>query len=93
MMFSLTPTRFDCPECQMTGKQNQEICPVCYGAKWVDISTTQDWVLEQMELWGCDSVEINNLRTEKPDFLTLGFCLEVLKILHQSQVDSDTEIN
>ncbi|MEP6498004.1 hypothetical protein [Microcoleus vaginatus] len=70
-------THWDCPECGGTGTLSPEICPVCLGAKYIDLATITNWMLDFMESRGCDPDEIEQLRTENADPLTLTFCLEI----------------
>ena len=70
-------THWDCPECDGTGALGAEICPVCLGAKYIDLAAITNWMLDFMESRGCNPDEIDRLRTENPDPLTLTFCLEL----------------
>ncbi|MCC3433397.1 MAG: hypothetical protein JGK08_26495, partial [Microcoleus sp. PH2017_04_SCI_O_A] len=49
----------------------------CLGAKYIDIDALTSWMLDFMESRGCNPDEIDQLRTENPDALTLTFCLEL----------------
>lgn len=84
IILSQIPTRYHCPQCNGKGEINQEICPLCSGAKWVDISTATNWVLDMMESQGCDISDINELRETTPDPLTLGLFLELLMMVNKS---------
>ncbi|MEG4320688.1 MULTISPECIES: hypothetical protein [unclassified Microcoleus] len=70
-------TYWDCPECGGTGTVSTETCPECLGAKYIDIDAVTSWMLAFMESRGCNPDEIEQLRTENPDSLTLTFCLEL----------------
>ncbi|NJK70576.1 MAG: hypothetical protein HC789_23725 [Microcoleus sp. CSU_2_2] len=70
-------THWDCPECGGTGILGGETCPECLGAKYIDIDAITSWMLAFMESRGCNPDEIDQLRTEHPDPLTLTFCLEL----------------
>jgi len=70
-------THWDCPECGGTGTVSPEICPVCLGAKYIDLAAITNWMLDFMESCGCNPDEIEQLRSENPDPLTLTFCLEI----------------
>ncbi|MEO6862271.1 MAG: hypothetical protein ABI180_12205 [Microcoleus sp.] len=70
-------THWDCPECKATGTVSGETCPECLGAKYMDINAVTNWMLDFMESRGCNPDEIDLLRTENPDPLTLTFCLEL----------------
>jgi hypothetical protein len=70
-------THWDCPECRGTGTISPETCPVCLGAKYIDLPAITNWMLDFMESCGCNPDEIEQLRTENPDPLTLTFCLEI----------------
>ncbi|MBE9184919.1 hypothetical protein IQ270_09390 [Microcoleus sp. LEGE 07076] len=70
-------THWDCPECGGTGTVSGETCPECLGAKYIDIDAITNWMLDFMESRGCDRAELDQLRTENPDPLTLTFCLEL----------------
>jgi hypothetical protein len=69
-------THWDCPECG-TGTVSTETCPECLGAKYIDIDAITSWMLDFMESCDCNPDEIEQLRTENPDPLTLTFCLKL----------------
>lgn len=83
LLDSATP-RWECPECGGTGRMNEETCPVCLGAKWIDSSIATRWLLDYMESCGSHSAEIELLRTDKPDPMILALCLGVCTAVKQS---------
>jgi len=84
---ALTPAtvNWQCPECGGTGSVNEEICPVCLGAKWINGTAVAIWLLDFMESCGGDASEIEQLRKEEPDQLTLAVCLGVCSAIKRSR--------
>ena len=83
---ALATANWQCPECGGTGSVNQEICPVCLGAKWIDNPAAAKWLLDFMESGGSHPTEIEQLRKEEPDPLTLAVCLGVCAAIKRSQI-------
>ncbi|HLO50264.1 MAG TPA: hypothetical protein VK211_17750 [Kamptonema sp.] len=82
----LTPAtiNWQCPECSGTGSVNEEICPVCLGAKLIDGPAVAIWLLDFMESCGSEASEIEQLRKEEPDPLTLAVCLGICSAIKRS---------
>jgi hypothetical protein len=75
---------WQCPECNGTGSIDEEICPICLGATWIDGPAATEWLLNFMESSGGHAAEIEQLRKEDPDPLTLAVCLGVCSAIKQS---------
>lgn len=77
-------TNWQCPECGGTGFIDEEICPVCFGATLIDSHTAAEWLLNFMQSSGSHAAEIEELRKEAPDPLTLAVCLGFCTAIKQS---------
>lgn len=68
---------WECPECGGTGSIDEEICPICLGATWINSPDAAEWLLNFMQSSGGHTAEIEQLRKETPDPLVLALCLGI----------------